>query len=230
MKYLVIGGVIATIALTGCGGKTTTEKTALVKATPTATATVDSKDKQRDLKREAATLVIQIGALAGKYSDTDQACAHMDEISEKYDRLTPIVDQLVELDPNFDTKESEDLGDNIKDAEANCDVLNSANAADTAEPTLTTAQENAIESAQSYLDSGDFSKKGLISQLKYEDFSKSDAKFAVNHVDADWKQEAVEAANSYLDSGSFSKQGLYEQLIYEKFTPTQAAYAIGEVY
>jgi hypothetical protein len=66
--------------------------------------------------------------------------------------------------------------------------------------------------------------------LKYEDFSKSDAKFAVNHVDADWKQEAVEAANSYLDSGSFSKQGLYEQLIYEKFTPTQAAYAIGEVY
>ncbi|MDA0178771.1 Ltp family lipoprotein [Solirubrobacter phytolaccae] len=101
---------------------------------------------------------------------------------------------------------------------------------------LTSGQENALEAARSYIDMSGFSKQGLIEQLSSsaaDGFSKADAKFAANHVGADWKQEAVEAAQSYLDMGGFSKQGLIEQLsssAADNFTPAQARYAADKVY
>jgi hypothetical protein len=97
-------------------------------------------------------------------------------------------------------------------------------------PEMTSGQQNAIESAESYLDGQAFSKRGLIAQLKFEDYSLADATFAVNHVDADWNAEAVESAESYLDGQSFSKSGLIEQLKFEKFTSAQAQYAADKVY
>ena len=104
------------------------------------------------------------------------------------------------------------------------------------EPEMTSGQENAVESAQSYLDMSGFSKKGIIQQLSSaagEGFSKADATFAANHVDVNWKAEAVESAESYLEMSSFSKDGLIEQLSSsagEGFTPAQAQYAVGQVY
>src|SRR4051812_27131637 len=62
---------------------------------------------------------------------------------------------------------------------------------------MTTSQENALESAQSYLDMSGFSRTGLIEQLSSqagEGFPKADAVWAVNQVDVDWNKEAVEAA------------------------------------
>jgi hypothetical protein len=103
-------------------------------------------------------------------------------------------------------------------------------------PDMTAGQENALESAHSYIDGQAFSKKGLIEQLSSEygeDFSKADATFAANHVGADRKAEAVESAEGYLDGQSFSKAGLIEQLTSsygEGFTPEQARYAVGKVY
>jgi hypothetical protein len=103
-------------------------------------------------------------------------------------------------------------------------------------PKGTSGQENALESAESYLEMGGMSKKGLIRQLSSpagEDFSKADAKWAANHVDADWKAEAVESAESYLEMGGMSKKGLIEQLSSsagEGFTPAQARYAANKVY
>jgi type IV secretory pathway VirB10-like protein len=96
-------------------------------------------------------------------------------------------------------------------------------------PALTVAQENAIESAQSYLDFAGFSRKGLIDQLVYEGFSKKDAAIAVDRIKPNWKKEAVESAESYLDYSSFSRSGLIDQLEYEGFTPAQAAYAANKV-
>ena len=58
------------------------------------------------------------------------------------------------------------------------------------------AQENALESAQSYVDMTGFSKQGLIQQLSAsagESFPKADAVFAANHVDVNWNDEAVES-------------------------------------
>jgi hypothetical protein len=103
-------------------------------------------------------------------------------------------------------------------------------------PEMTSGQENALESAQNYLDMGGFSKAGLIGQLSAsagDGFSKADATFAVNHVHADWNKEAVESAQNYLDLGGFSKTSLIRQLSSsagDQFTPAQARYAVNKVY
>jgi hypothetical protein len=97
------------------------------------------------------------------------------------------------------------------------------------EPQLTVAQENAIESAESYLAMSGFSKNGLIDQLEFEGYSTKDATLAVNTVDVDWKAEAAESAESYLDMTSFSRSGLVEQLTFEGFTPAQAEYAADQM-
>jgi cell division septation protein DedD len=104
------------------------------------------------------------------------------------------------------------------------------------EPELTAAQENAIESAQSYLDFGGFSRQGLIDQLTSEygeGFKKKDAEFAVNYLDPNWKKEAVESAKSYLEFGSFSLQGLIEQLespYGDQYTHAQAVHGAKKAY
>ena len=108
------------------------------------------------------------------------------------------------------------------------------------EPEMTIAQENAYESAKSYIDTMAFSKKGLMKQLTSEygeGYEKKDARFAIKLLEkngeVNWKDEAVEAAQSYLDTQSFSKDGLYEQLVSdygEGFTEKQARYAVDKVY
>jgi hypothetical protein len=102
------------------------------------------------------------------------------------------------------------------------------------ESTYTVSQENAIESAESYLDYGAFSEQGLIDQLssKYgEGFPKADAIFAVNHIQVDWNEQAAKSAREYLDYSSFSRQGLIDQLespYGEQFTHAQAVYGVNQ--
>jgi hypothetical protein len=100
---------------------------------------------------------------------------------------------------------------------------------------MTLAQEQAVESAQSYVDFTSFSKAGLIGQLTSEygeGFEKKDAEFAVDNIDVDWKAEAVEAAESYLAMGGFSANELHNQLTSqygEEFTDKQADHALEQV-
>lgn len=112
-----------------------------------------------------------------------------------------------------------------------------ANAKDTkkAEPSMTTGQKAALESAQSYLSMGGFSRAGLVGQLSSkagEGFKMADAVWAVDHTDADWNAQAVESAKSYMKMGGFSKAALIDQLSSKAgagFTPAQAAYAAHKV-
>jgi hypothetical protein len=106
-------------------------------------------------------------------------------------------------------------------------------------PQLTLGQQNAIDSAQSYLDFSGFSRAGLYKQLTSEygeGYEPADAEFALAYLEqnalVDWNAEAVESAESYLDFSSFSRQGLYEQLTSEYgegFTPDQAEHALAAV-
>ncbi|MEB3371926.1 Ltp family lipoprotein [Saccharopolyspora mangrovi] len=91
--------------------------------------------------------------------------------------------------------------------------------------------ENAWESAQSYLRSGDFSEAGLRGQLEFEKYPPDVAAWAVANVHADWNAEALNAANSYMESGSFSRAELHDQLTSdaEQFTTEQADYAIANL-
>ena len=96
--------------------------------------------------------------------------------------------------------------------------------------------EQALKSAQNYVDTLHFSRQGLKQQLTSEygsGFSEEAAEYALEHVDVDYKEEAVEAAESYLDAMSFSREGLKQQLTSEYgsgFTEEEAEYALDQVY
>jgi hypothetical protein len=101
------------------------------------------------------------------------------------------------------------------------------------QPTYTAAQQQALASAESYLSLGQgFSKRGLFQQLHSksgEGFSKSLARFAVNHVKVNWRHQAVLSARAYMQTQpGWSYAGLVDQLdsaYGEGFTRAQAEYA-----
>ena len=90
----------------------------------------------------------------------------------------------------------------------------------------TIGQENALQSAKSYLNVSAFSYQGLIDQLEYEKYSVEDATYEVDNCGADWNEQALKSAQNYLNISAFSYQGLYNQLVYEKYTSDQAVYAV----
>ena len=102
--------------------------------------------------------------------------------------------------------------------------------------TVSFEYEQALASAQNYVDIMAFSKQGLYEQLTSEygeGFTSDAAQYAVDNVNVDWYSEAVEAAEDYLNCMTFSKQGLYEQLTSEYgsgFTDEEAQYAVDTVY
>lgn len=106
-----------------------------------------------------------------------------------------------------------------------------------AAPAMTASQQQAVESAQSYLSDGTgFSQEGLQQQLTSsygEGFAKADAQFAINYLHPDWNAQAVESAQNYVNDGTgFSKSSLTQQLTStygEGFTQAQATYAVNKV-
>ena len=102
-------------------------------------------------------------------------------------------------------------------------------AAEEAADAMTVSQEQAVAKAESYLELTAFSRKGLIEQLRFEQFSKADATFAVDHITVNWKEQAAKKAQSYLDLTPFSRGGLISQLKFEGFTTAQATYGVTAV-
>ncbi|WP_082624342.1 Ltp family lipoprotein [Nocardioides sp. Soil805] len=96
------------------------------------------------------------------------------------------------------------------------------------EPVLTPGQENAMASAENYINMTAFSHKGLVEQLVFEDYSEADAIYAVNHIKVDWNEQAAKSAKNYLDMTAFSRQGLIDQLVFEGYTPEQATYGVNQ--
>ena len=96
----------------------------------------------------------------------------------------------------------------------------------TTAPKMTSEQENAIGTAILYLSSQSFSRKGLIEQLVYEQYSKADATFAVDRLKVDWNEQAAKKAAEYRAYRPFSRKDLIDQLKYEGFTAKQAQYGV----
>jgi hypothetical protein len=100
----------------------------------------------------------------------------------------------------------------------------------------TVSQQQALDSAQSYLADGQgFSRAGLIAQLDSQyggQFSVADATWAVDHSGADWDAQAVMSAQGYMKMGGFSRASLIDQLTSPyggQFTLDQATYAANQV-
>ena len=92
----------------------------------------------------------------------------------------------------------------------------------------TVSQQNALRTAEGYLDYSAFSYSGLIGQLEFEGFTTEDATWGTDKVGADWNEQAAKTAKDYLAYSSFSHSGLVDQLVFEGFTPEQAAYGVGQ--
>lgn len=93
-------------------------------------------------------------------------------------------------------------------------------------PLSPVSQQNAVRSAQEYIEISSFSRSGLIEQLIFEGFSTADATYAVDSITVDWNVQAARSAKEYLEISSFSRIGLVEQLVFEGFTPAQAQYGV----
>ena len=94
------------------------------------------------------------------------------------------------------------------------------------ESQFTRSEENAVRSAESYLDFAAFSESGLIDQLEFEGFTSDQATSGVNSITVDWNEQAWKSAESYLGFSSFSRSGLIDQLLFEGFTQSQATYGV----
>ncbi len=76
------------------------------------------------------------------------------------------------------------------------------------------------------------SKSGLYDQLTSEygdQFSTEAAQYAVDNVEADWKENALRKAEDYAETMHMSKAGVYDQLTSEygeQFIQEEADYAI----
>ena len=82
----------------------------------------------------------------------------------------------------------------------------------------------AVRAAKEYLQSEAFSLKGLISQLKFDGYSTSDATYGAKHSGANWMKEAVKSAKEYLQSEAFSFSGMVAQLQFDGYTHAQAVH------
>lgn len=92
--------------------------------------------------------------------------------------------------------------------------------------------KNALSKAQSYSDTLHMSKAAIYDQLTSEygeNFPEDAAQYAIDNVDANWKENALKKAESYYTDMAMSKDAIYDQLISEygeQFTKKQAQYAI----
>jgi len=88
----------------------------------------------------------------------------------------------------------------------------------------TVSQKNASRSAKTYLDLAGFSRSGLIKQLMFEGYSKSDASYGADTQNANWNEQAARSAKTYLDLSGFSRSGLIKQLMFEGYSKQEAEF------
>lgn len=97
---------------------------------------------------------------------------------------------------------------------------------------IPTEYRSALRKAEIYSNTMSMSKSGLYDQLTSEygeKFSKEAAQYAIDNINANWKENALKKAKTYQDSMAMSPDAIYDQLkseYGEKFTPEEAQYAI----
>ncbi|MEG2195521.1 MAG: Ltp family lipoprotein, partial [Terrisporobacter sp.] len=100
------------------------------------------------------------------------------------------------------------------------------------EDDVPTEYKSALKKAKIYSDTMSMSKAGLFEQLTSEygeKFSKEAAQYALDNVEADWKQNALKKAKTYQDDMAMSPSAVYDQLVSEygeQFTAEEAQYAV----
>lgn len=131
-------------------------------------------------------------------------------------------------------EEVKDTGNNDSTEESSNDKADDETDTEKADDTeeVPKEHESALNKAQTYSDTMDMSKAGVYDQLTSsagEDFPEDAAQYAIDNVEADWKENALKKAEVYEDTMDMSESAVYDQLISsagEKFTEEEAQYAI----
>lgn len=104
-----------------------------------------------------------------------------------------------------------------------------------AEDNIPTEYKSALRKAKTYSDTMYMSKAGLYDQLTSEygeKFTEEAAQYAIDNVNANWKENALKKAKSYQETMAMSPSAIYDQLVSEhgeKFTEEEAQYAINNL-
>jgi hypothetical protein len=132
--------------------------------------------------------------------------------------------------PNDDKFVSAITGDGISmdraDAIIDAHALGIGVSFEPGQPLSPVSQQNAVRAAQEHLNVEAYSRKSLIDQLVYENYSTEDATYAVDSINVDWNQQAAKAAKEHLNVEAYSRGSLVDQLVYEGFTSAQAQYGV----
>ncbi|MFH5849903.1 Ltp family lipoprotein [Clostridium perfringens] len=92
--------------------------------------------------------------------------------------------------------------------------------------------KSALRKAKVYSDTMSMSKAGLYDQLTSEygeKFSAEAAQYAVDNLNANWKENALKKAKVYQETMAMSPSAIYDQLVSEygeKFKEEEAQYAV----
>ena len=149
--------------------------------------------------------------------------------------LTEIVvehSSALTFDENKSENNSEDTLTEIELEDNGENTIVENKSEDKVEDTVPTEYKSALRKAKSYSDIMHMSKAGLYDQLTSEygeNFSAEAAQYAVDNVDADWKQNALKKAESYQELMAMSPSTIYDQLVSEygeQFTAEEAQYAV----
>ena len=102
---------------------------------------------------------------------------------------------------------------------------------DKAEDNIPTEYKSALKQAGTYSKMMHMSKAAVYNQLTSElggQFSAEAAQYAVDNVEADWKENALESAKTYQKTMAMSPNAIYDQLTsaFVGFTEEEAQYAI----
>lgn len=132
-----------------------------------------------------------------------------------------------------DNEGSTNLADNGAEATVQADNTG-AQSNNTQKPdnNIPTEHKNALKKAKIYSDTMHMSKAGLYEQLTSEygeQFPAEAAQYAVDNLNADWKENALKKAKTYQETMAMSTSAIYDQLTSEygeKFTAEEAQYAI----
>lgn len=103
------------------------------------------------------------------------------------------------------------------------------------DPSIPAEYRSALKKAESYSKNMHMSKQGIYDQLTSEygeQFSAEAAQYAMDNLQADYKENALKKAQSYQDNMAMSPEAIRDQLISEygeQFTQEEADYAIANL-
>lgn len=166
-----------------------------------------------------------IGSMGGEEEATEPTKGEL--IKESTASSIESIDsaESTEVVESIEVVESKEVADSIE-------VIESEVVVEPSKPEISREFQNALKSAQNYVDLMPFSEKGLYDQLTAEygeQFPAEAAQYAIETVDVNYNAEALESAKNYQETMPMSDSGLYDQLTSEygeRFTAEQAQYAI----